>query len=153
MSDPNKEQTPQDDEASTNTVDSVNAPNSEIQEPPTSFGGILRKLGPGLIIAASIVGSGELIATTKTGAQAGISLLWLIVVGCVIKVFVQIELGRVAISQGETTLTSLNRIPGPRLVVSWIIWYWLIMMIVGFGQLGGIIGGVGQAMALARPLT
>ena len=152
MSDTNEEQIPQSDAAAATTPASESAA-SEIQEPPTSFGGIFRKLGPGLIIAASIVGSGELIATTKTGAQAGISLLWLIVVGCVIKVFVQIELGRVAISQGETTLTSLNRIPGPRLVVSWIIWYWLIMMIVGFGQLGGIIGGVGQAMALARPLT
>jgi Mn2+/Fe2+ NRAMP family transporter len=128
-------------------------PQSEIQEPPSNFGGIIRQLGPGLIIAASIVGSGELIATTKTGAQAGISLLWLIVVGCVIKVFVQIELGRIAIGQGETTLTSLNKVPGPRLVVNWIIWYWLIMMIVGFGQLGGIIGGVGQSLALARPLT
>ena len=152
MSDTNEEQIPQNDDAAPATPDGAPA-SSEIQEPPTSFGGIFRKLGPGLIIAASIVGSGELIATTKTGAQAGISLLWLIVVGCVIKVFVQIELGRVAISQGETTLTSLNRIPGPRLIVSWIIWYWLIMMIVGFGQLGGIIGGVGQAMALARPLT
>ena len=127
--------------------------NSDIQEPPSSFGGILRQLGPGLIIAASIVGSGELIATTKTGAQAGIALLWLIIVGCVIKVFVQIELGRLAIGQGETTLTSLNRVPGPRLVVNWIIWYWLIMMLIGFGQLGGIIGGVGQSLALARPLT
>ena len=148
----NEEQTPQNDDAAP-TPSEATTGNSDIQEPPTSFGGIFRKLGPGLIIAASIVGSGELIATTKTGAQAGISLLWLIVVGCVIKVFVQIELGRVAISQGETTLTSLNRIPGPRLGVSWIVWYWLIMMIVGFGQLGGIIGGVGQALALARPLT
>ncbi|MGZ0164280.1 MAG: Nramp family divalent metal transporter [Planctomycetales bacterium] len=152
MTDTNEEQIPQNDDAATTPAEATTG-NSDIQEPPTSFGGIFRKLGPGLIIAASIVGSGELIATTKTGAQAGISLLWLIVVGCVIKVFVQIELGRVAISQGETTLTSLNRIPGPRLGVSWIIWYWLIMMIVGFGQLGGIIGGVGQALALARPLT
>lgn len=125
----------------------------EIQEPPRHLGGILRMLGPGLIIAASIVGSGELIATTKTGAQAGISLLWLIIVGCVIKVFVQIELGRAAIGRGETTLTSLNRVPGPRLGVNWLLWYWLIMMIVGFGQLGGIIGGVGQSLALARPIS
>lgn len=152
MSENNEDQAPQNDDVSAESPQATSA-SSDIQEPPDSFGGIFRKLGPGLIIAASIVGSGELIATTKTGAQAGISLLWLVIVGCVIKVFVQVELGRVAISQGETTLTSLNRIPGPRLRVSWIIWYWLIMMIVGFGQLGGIIGGVGQAMALARPLT
>ncbi len=141
------------DQTPEQTTPVSSGPQSEIQEPPSNFGGIIRQLGPGLIIAASIVGSGELIATTKTGAQAGISLLWLIVVGCVIKVFVQIELGRLAIGQGETTLTSLNKVPGPRLVVNWIIWYWLIMMLVGFGQLGGIIGGVGQSLALARPLT
>jgi hypothetical protein len=37
---------------------------AEIQTPPHTVGGILSRLGPGLIIAASIVGSGELIATT-----------------------------------------------------------------------------------------
>ena len=62
-----------------------------IEEPPTSLFGILRRLGPGLIVAGSIVGSGELIATTKTGAEAGFWLLWLIIIGCVIKVFTQVE--------------------------------------------------------------
>jgi Mn2+/Fe2+ NRAMP family transporter len=126
---------------------------SSVLEPPKTFGGIFKQLGPGLIIAASIVGSGELIATTKTGAQAGMSLLWLIIIGCLIKVFVQIELGRNAIGQGKTTLTALNEVPGPRMRVNWILWFWLLMMLVGFGQLGGIVGGVGQALALARPLT
>ncbi len=37
--------------------------------PPTTLAGVLRRLGPGLIIAGSIVGSGELIATTKTGRR------------------------------------------------------------------------------------
>ncbi|MCH7987999.1 MAG: Nramp family divalent metal transporter, partial [Planctomycetes bacterium] len=128
------------------------ADNSGIVEPPKDFWGIVKRLGPGLIIAGSIVGSGELIATTKTGAQAGISLLWLILIGCVIKVFVQIELGRYTISHGETTLAALNRIPGPRFRVKWIIWYWLIMVLVGLGQVGGIVGGVGQALALGFPM-
>jgi Mn2+/Fe2+ NRAMP family transporter len=120
--------------------------------PPTTLPGIVRKLGPGLIIAGSIVGSGELIATTKTGAQAGIALLWLIIIGCVIKVFVQIELGRYTITHGETTLAALNQVPGPRLKVNWIIWSWLVMMLVGIGQLGGIVGGVGQSIAAAVPI-
>lgn len=120
---------------------------------PTDFFGILKRLGPGLIIAGSIVGSGELIATTKTGAQAGITLLWLIVLGCVIKMFVQIELGRYAITHGETTLTALNRVPGPRVKVNWIVWGWLLMMLFTIGQLGGIVGGVGQSMAISMPLT
>ena len=124
-----------------------------VQEPPTDFIGILKKLGPGLIIAGSIVGSGELIATTKTGAQAGISLLWLIIIGCLIKVFVQIELGRFTLTHGETTLAALDQVPGPRLKVNWIIWFWFLMMLVSLGQLGGIVGGVGQALAISFPLT
>ena len=85
---------------------------THVLAPPTTIRGILRKLGPGLIIAGSIVGSGELIATTKTGAQAGITLLWLIIIGCVIKVFVQLELGRYTITHGETTLAALDQVPG-----------------------------------------
>src|SRR5690606_2685654 len=125
----------------------------DVEDPPRDVWGILRRLGPGLIIAGSIVGSGELIATTKTGAQAGIALLWLVIIGCVIKVFVQVELGRYAISHGETTLAALDRVPGPRLRANWIIWCWSAMMLCTIGQLGGIVGGVGQAMALTFPIT
>jgi len=128
-------------------------PQSGVREPPRDFWGIVRSLGPGLIIAGSIVGSGELIGTTKTGAQAGIALLWLIVIGCIIKVFVQVELGRYTISHGETTLSALDQMPGPRLGVSWILWYWAVMMLASMGQLGGIVGGVGQAMAISFPIT
>ncbi|NRA95064.1 MAG: Nramp family divalent metal transporter, partial [Planctomycetes bacterium] len=121
--------------------------------PPRSIGGILRNLGPGLIVAGAIVGSGELIATTKTGAESGFWLLWLILVGCVIKVFAQVEFGRVTVTEGKTALEALDSVPGPRRRVNWIVWYWLIMTVVGLAQLGGIVGGVGQALALAVPLT
>lgn len=125
----------------------------DIEDPPRDFFGIVKRLGPGLIIAGSIVGSGELIATTKTGAQAGITLLWLIIIGCVIKVFVQIEIGRYTVSHGETPLAALNRVPGPRWKVNWLIWYWLLMMLAILGQAGGIVGGVGQSLAIAVPIT
>lgn len=128
-------------------------PKSGIEDPPTGFWGTLIKLGPGLIIAGSIVGSGELIGTTKTGAQAGISLLWLIILGCLIKVFVQIELGRYAITHGQTTLNALNQVPGRIGPVNFIVWFWLAMMIAGMAQLGGIVGGVGQSMAISCPIT
>ncbi|MCA9090945.1 MAG: Nramp family divalent metal transporter [Planctomycetaceae bacterium] len=122
-------------------------------EPPRTWWGTLLMLGPGLVIAGSIVGSGELIATTKTGAQAGISLLWLIVIGCLIKVFVQIELGRHTITHGETTLSALNQVPGRIGPVNWVVWFWLAMMAASLAQLGGIVGGVGQSLALVCPLT
>ena len=123
-----------------------------VVEAPTDLIGIIKRLGPGLIIAGSIVGSGELIATTKTGAQAGITLLWLIIIGCLIKVFVQIELGRYTICHGETTLSALDRVPGPRFRANWILWLWFVMMLCTIGQLGGIVGGVGQALAMTIPI-
>ncbi|NNE90205.1 MAG: Nramp family divalent metal transporter [Verrucomicrobiales bacterium] len=122
--------------------------NSGIKEPPTRLGGILRQLGPGLILAGSIVGSGELIATTRTGAEAGFSFLWLIILGCVIKVFTQIEVSRHCIISGTTTLSALYHLPR---VGKPIGWFWMITFLVGLGQLGGIVGGVGQALAIAGP--
>lgn len=124
-----------------------------VQPPPTTIRGILRQLGPGLIIAGSIVGSGELIATTAVGAEAGFVLMWLIIIGCIIKVFVQIEFGRFTITTGRTTLEGLNEVPGPRARVNWICWFWLVFIVVALVQLGGIIGGVGQALAIQQPLT
>nr|WP_315861429.1 Nramp family divalent metal transporter [Stieleria tagensis] len=116
---------------------------------------MLLAVGPGLIVAGSIVGSGELIATTKTGAEAGFSLLWLILIGCVIKVFAQIEFGRYALVSGKTTLTALDEVPGPRIKGrgNWLVWYWLIMWLASISQLGGIVGGVGQALSISAPLT
>ena len=64
-----------------------------IIEPPVSFRGRLRFLGPGLILSASIVGSGELIATTGLGAEAGFITFWVIIVSCLVKVAVQLEFG------------------------------------------------------------
>lgn len=126
---------------------------SSIRNPPTSIAGSLRYLGPGMIVAAGLVGSGELIATTKAGAQAGVSLIWLILFGCVVKVFTQVELGRYTLSSGDTTLRALNRVPGPRLRANWIVWLWLIMMCTTYGMMAGILGGVGQSLAMVIPLS
>ncbi|MGQ9604942.1 MAG: Nramp family divalent metal transporter [Thermogutta sp.] len=126
--------------------------NAAVQSPPTTFGRMLLSMGPGMIIAAAVVGSGELIATTRTGAEAGFALLWLIIIGCVSKVFVQVELGRHAVVTGQTTMAALNSLPGPRARVHWMLWYWVVMFVVSLAQLGGIAHGVGQALAIAWPL-
>ncbi|MBI5773018.1 MAG: Nramp family divalent metal transporter [Verrucomicrobia bacterium] len=107
----------------------------------------LRYIGPGLIVTASIVGSGELIVTPRVAAENGYSLLWLIVLGCMVKVFVQIELGRYSVAKGVTTLQALNQIPGPRFRVSWILWIWAVVFLAIISQVGGIIGGTAEVLA------
>lgn len=125
---------------------------SSIKEPPTNFAGTLKYIGPGFILSASIVGSGELIATTIVGAEAGFVLMWFIIFSCLVKVAVQIEFGKHAISSGESTMASLNTIPGPKLGhANWSIWTWLFLMIAKMMQVGGIVGGVVLALALFFP--
>jgi manganese transport protein len=116
--------------------------------PPATLAGAFRHIGPGLIISAVIVGSGELIVTPKLGAEEGFKLLWFIILGCLLKVFVQIELGRRAVLRGQTTLAALNTLPGPRVIVSWVLWLWLAMYLSLVFQIAGIVGGVARVFAL-----
>jgi Mn2+/Fe2+ NRAMP family transporter len=112
---------------------------------------MFRRIGPGLIIAATVVGSGELVATTVLGAESGYTLLWLILLSCAVKVVVQHEVGRYAIGTGETTLEAFDRVPGPRLRVNWLIWMWLVMVSSLFFSIGGMLGALGEIFSMALP--
>ncbi|MHC4585920.1 MAG: transmembrane Mn(2+) transporter, partial [Planctomycetota bacterium] len=90
---------------------------------------------------------------TKAGAEAGFFLLWLIILGCIIKVSTQIELGRYTLTWSQTPLKALDSVPGPRLKANWLIWYCAIMLVLVVSQQGGIVGGVGQTLAISKPLT
>ncbi len=118
----------------------------DIETPPTRFVEIFKRIGPGLILASSIVGSGELIATTVLGAENGYSLLWLIIVSCFIKIAVQNELGRYAIGTGETTLEAFNRVPGHIFGLSWVVWLWALMVSMTLMQVGGMMGGISEIL-------
>lgn len=122
--------------------------------PPSSTAGRLREIGPGIIISGAIVGSGELIVTTKLGAEAGFALLWLILFSCVIKVFIQIELGRYVVSSGETVLEAFDRVPGPAMRfgtgrVNWMNGLWAVMAACSAFQVGGIL--LGLALVFRMP--
>jgi manganese transport protein len=116
------------------------SPNT-IKHPPSSFGGKLKFLGPGFILSASIVGSGELIATTTLGAQAGFTAFWVILVSCLVKVAVQLEFGKHTITTGETAMQIFNKLPGPKIGKGkWSVWLILVLLLLKFVQLGGMIG-------------
>ncbi|HEY7497713.1 MAG TPA: Nramp family divalent metal transporter [Vicinamibacterales bacterium] len=122
-----------------------------IEAPPASLSTALGRIGPGMVLAASIVGSGELIATTTLGAQVGFAVLWIILVSCAIKPVVQAEFGRYTIATGDTGLEGFNRVPGPRAGVSWLVWVWAITVTLTLLQVGGMYGGVSQVLNLLVP--
>lgn len=125
----------------------------DVTEPPRGMFNILRRIGPGMILASSIVGSGELIATTTLGAQVGYAALWLVIFSCFIKPVIQGEMGRYTIASGQTGLEAFNSVPGPRWKVNWIVWAWAVMVAMTLLQVGAMFGGVSQVMNLLLPWT
>lgn len=130
----------------------------DVRDPPRRFREKIPYLGPGLIVVASIVGSGELITTTALGGMVGFSCLWLILLSCISKTMMMEELGRFTISSGETALESFNKLPGPKRqrgadkAVGWFMYLWVLMAVPNIITGGGVIGGLGQIMDLAFPL-
>ncbi|WP_245870046.1 Nramp family divalent metal transporter [Teichococcus rhizosphaerae] len=123
-----------------------------IMEPPTGWKHSLRHLGPGLILSASIVGSGELIVTTTLGATVGFALLWMVIFSTFVKVAVQIELARWCISTGQPALTGYNKV-GPHVGrLSWINLLWALMALSKVLQMGGVVGGTALALSIMLPI-
>lgn len=123
-----------------------------IKDPPKGWGQSFRHLGPGLILSASIVGSGELIATTALGATAGFAILWMVIFSTLVKVAVQIELARWTISTGRPALTGYNNVPPKIGPIGWVNILWSVMALAKILQIGGIVGGVAVGFSLLLPL-
>ena len=116
--------------------------------PPTSLLQSLRYIGPGLILTAGIVGTGELVVTPHVAAENGFALLWLIILGCVVKVFVQVELGRYAVATNTPTLRMLDLFPGPRWRVGWMVWLFFPVFLAMISVIGGMLGGIAQVFVM-----
>lgn len=124
---------------------------ANVVEPPQGMGNILKRIGPGLVLSAAIVGSGELIATTTMGAKLGYTMMWLIIVSCLIKSIVQAAMGRYVITTGETTLIFFSRVPGPKFLVNWVVWAWFAATVMVLFALTGMYIGVSQVMFALLP--
>lgn len=123
-----------------------------IKEPPSTFTQRLKFLGPGFILSASIVGSGELIATTTLGASAGFTAFWIIIASCLIKVAVQLEFGKHTILTGETAMQAFRLLPGTsRGKGKWSIAMILGLMSLKVFQIGGMVGGSAIVLNLLIP--
>jgi manganese transport protein len=125
---------------------------STIKEPPSTMAKSLKFLGPGFILSASIVGSGELIATTTLGAKAGYVAFWVIIVSCLAKVAVQLEFGKYTILTGQTAMKAFNKLQGPVLGrARWTVWMVFLLILLKIIQLGGMIGSAAIVLNMLMP--
>ena len=83
--------------------------------PPTRFGPMLLAIGPAIVVSGSVIGSGELINVPVQAATFGFVLFWAVILSCVIKFFLQVELGRHCLVHNRTTIQALNTCPGPKI--------------------------------------
>ncbi|MCG8555917.1 MAG: Nramp family divalent metal transporter [Proteobacteria bacterium] len=70
---------------------------------PTT-GGLLWTLGPGLLVAATGVGAGDLATAGLVGSHLGVGVLWAVVVGAVLKYGLNEGLARIQLASGRTLL-------------------------------------------------
>ena len=75
-----------------------------VRTAPDTVGGRLKVVGPGLIIAATGVGAGDLVSSIVAGQRYGTALLWAIVIGVVLKYSLTEGIGRWYVASGTTIL-------------------------------------------------
>ena len=101
-----------------------------------------RIIGPGLVVAATGVGAADLVATLIAGQKFGYTLLWCVVVGCVMKIVLVEGAGRYSLSTGRTIFE------GWRSLGSWTTWYFGPYIVVwGFVYGAAAMAGTGLALA------
>ena len=65
---------------------------------------LLRLAGPGLIVAATGIGSGDVVSATVGGARYGVALLWAIVLGAFFKFVLSEGIARWQLATGQTVI-------------------------------------------------
>lgn len=69
-----------------------------------------RHVGPGLVVAATGVGAGDLVATLIAGDRFAYSLLWAAVAGCLVKIALAEAVGRWHLATGHTIFDGWTRL-------------------------------------------
>jgi len=74
-------------------------------------------IGPGLVVAATGVGAGDMIAALVAGSRYGYGLLWAVALGVVLKIILVEGVGRFTLATGYTIFEGWKSLGG------WTTWY------------------------------
>ena len=95
----------------------------------------LAVLGPGLLLAATGVGGGDLATASFVGGMLGTTVLWAIVVGAFMKFVVTEGLARWQLATGETLIEGVVHRLGPVVVWIFLPYFLLWSFFVGSAQM------------------
>ncbi|MEM1504277.1 Nramp family divalent metal transporter [Domibacillus sp. 8LH] len=99
-------------------------------------------IGPGLIVAATGVGAGDLVAALMAGANYGLVFLWAILIGSVLKFALNEGVGRWHLTSGNTILE------GWHMMGKWATGYFGVYSVI-WGFVYGAAGTASCALAMA----
>jgi len=115
-----------------------------IENTRSGFIAKLKFMGPGVVLAALAIGSGELILTPRSGAQYGYALLWVPILAIVYKAAFSEGLARLTIASGDDVFRAFDWLPGPR---HWAQYFIIVVFSLDMIGYGGIALASGSAMA------
>ncbi|MER5892522.1 Nramp family divalent metal transporter [Streptomyces sp. NPDC001876] len=81
-------------------------------------------IGPGIVVAATGVGAGDLVATLIAGSKFGYTLMWAAVIGCLVKISLAEAVGRWHLATGRTLFEGWRSIGG------WTTVYFAIYVVI-----------------------
>ena len=93
-----------------------------MDQPKVSF---WKLAGPGLVVAATGIGSGDVVSATVGGARYGVVLLWAIAAGAFFKFVLQEGIARWQLATGKTALEGwADHLP------AWVKWYFVVYLVL-----------------------
>lgn len=110
--------------------------------------GLLLRIGPGILVAATGVGAGDLATSALTGGALGTAVLWAVIVGAVMKFSLTEGLARYQLATGETLLEgAVVRLGRP---VVWVFLPYLLLWSFFVGS--ALMSACGVTLAAIAPV-
>ncbi len=100
-----------------------------------------KKIGPGVVVAATGVGAGDLVATLVAGSKFGYTLLWAAVIGCIVKIALAEATGRWHLATGRTIFDGWRGLGA-----------WTTVYFAGYVVIWGFVYGATAMSSSALPL-
>jgi Mn2+/Fe2+ NRAMP family transporter len=97
---------------------------------PRTFGSQLRYVGPGIVIAVTGVGAGDMVTSLVAGTDFGMVLIWAVVFGALLKWFLTEGIGRWYMASGQTMLQGWHAL-GRGATYYFVVYLFIVTFVFG----------------------